>query len=157
LQVICNALHSVNTVLRALLSRARTGLDEVELPLIREKRTDEAYEYTDFRVANDTFVLMDYASGEKVEELFGDFDVESYHGFPVNAVDVVNAYLSMTCEKRSVDLMTGEQKEYYRACEDASVRELFQRLLNYTEHGSGRTLTDEVERIGIGITRSTWV
>ena len=127
------------------------------MPLIREKRTDDAYEYTDFRVANDTVVLMDYASGEKVEEIFGDCDVESYHGFPVIAVDVVNAYLSMTCEKRSVDLMTGEQKEYHGACEDPSVRELFQRLLNYMEHGNGRTLTDEVERIGIDITRSTWV
>jgi hypothetical protein len=127
------------------------------LPLIREKRTDDAYEFTDFRVADDTVVLMDYASGEKVEEIFGGSDVESYHGFPINAVDVVNAYLSMTCGKRSMDLMTGEQAEYYRACEDPSVRELFQRLLNYMEQGNGRTLTDEVERIGIEITRSTWV
>ena len=125
------------------------------MPLIREKRTNDAYEYTDFRVANNAVVLMDYASGEKVEEIFGDFDVESYHGFPVNAVDVVNAYLSATCGKRSVDHMTGEQAEYYRACGDPSVCELFQRLLNYMEHGNGRTLTDEVERIGIGITRST--
>lgn len=127
------------------------------MPLIREKRTDHGYEYTDFRVTHDTVVLMDYAGGENVEEIFGDSDVESYHGFPVNAVDVVNAYLSIRWEKRSVDLMTGEQKEYYRACLDSCVRELFQRLLNYMEHGNGRTLTDEVEQIGIEITRSTWI
>ena len=127
------------------------------MPLIREKRTDHGYEYTDFRVIHDTVVLMDYAGGENIEEIFGDSDVESYHGFPVNAVDVVNAYLSITWEKRSVDLMTGEQKEYYRACEDPLVQELFQRLLSYMEHGNGRTLTDEVEQIGIEITRSTWI
>lgn len=127
------------------------------MPLVREKRTDDTYEYTDFRVVNDTVVLMDYAGGKRVEEIYGDSDVESYHGFNVNAVDMVNAYLSITYERRSADFMTDEQRGYYSACEDPSLQELFQRLLNYMEHGSGRTLTDEVEGIGIDIERSTWV
>ena len=128
------------------------------MPLIREKRTGDMYEFTDFRVANDTVVLMDYASGERVEEAFGDSDVESYHGFPVNAVDVVNAYLSMRYGTlQSPDRMTDEQKEYDRTCQDPSLKELFRRLLSYMENGTGRTLTDELEEIGIDIQRSTWV
>lgn len=92
-------------------------------------------------------ILLDHATGK------GNSGAETYYGFSIKSVDLINAYLSTTCRKRSAEQMTDKQERYFSSCCSQVIRKLFQYLLQHMNSKNGVALTIEKE-IGIQIEES---